>query len=369
MSKSDAQLSGWRALVKRLRRRGRKRLNQLLCRLTGTPRAKPNKLVGNTRRILIVRPNKRLGNTLFLTPMLHALHAGLPQATLDVLIRDPRQVPLLDNLPGIGRIHVQPRSLRALLALVFELRRQRYDLAIDPTGTSTSNRVALLLSGARQRLGFAGADQWLRLTHAAPPPRSRHQAEQAVELLVDGIEGIAFGQWPHLAIHPHASACREAEQRLLEALGRDDGGPVVGFFTRATGAKQLALDWWQAWLAAVQVQVPAARFLQVHPPGVPAPLQPDLPGVQIAALDVLAALLARLDVFVAADSGPMHLAAAAGVPTIGLFKDTAPEAYAPLGPRCCFVRKGELTPEFTAQVVASRLALMQANCDSEAAAP
>ena len=47
----------------------------------------------------------------------------------------------------------------------------------------------------------------------------------------------------------------------------------------------------------------------------------------------LAALLDEAAVFVTNDSGPMHLAAALGVPTIGLFGPETPVMYRPLGPR------------------------------------
>ncbi|HKX45485.1 MAG TPA: glycosyltransferase family 9 protein, partial [Planctomycetota bacterium] len=47
----------------------------------------------------------------------------------------------------------------------------------------------------------------------------------------------------------------------------------------------------------------------------------------------LHALLERADVFVGNDSGPMHLAAAVGTPTVGLFGPETPVMYAPLGLR------------------------------------
>jgi ADP-heptose:LPS heptosyltransferase len=46
---------------------------------------------------------------------------------------------------------------------------------------------------------------------------------------------------------------------------------------------------------------------------------------------MLAALLARAELVVSNDSGPMHLAAALGAPTVGLFGPETPVMYAPLG--------------------------------------
>jgi ADP-heptose:LPS heptosyltransferase len=54
----------------------------------------------------------------------------------------------------------------------------------------------------------------------------------------------------------------------------------------------------------------------------------------------LAALLARSSMTVALDSGPMHIAAALGVPTVGIFalRTDLPDRWRPLGPRTAIVR-------------------------------
>jgi ADP-heptose:LPS heptosyltransferase len=50
-------------------------------------------------------------------------------------------------------------------------------------------------------------------------------------------------------------------------------------------------------------------------------------------LGELVALLSRADLVVSNDSGPMHLAAALGVPTLGLFGPETPRRYGPIGAR------------------------------------
>ncbi len=62
----------------------------------------------------------------------------------------------------------------------------------------------------------------------------------------------------------------------------------------------------------------------------------------IGKLDLLtaAAVLARADFYIGNDSGLMHIAAAAGVPTLGLFGPSREEHYAPWGSHCDFIRTG-----------------------------
>src|SRR5699024_4192088 len=140
-------------------------------------------------------------------------------------------------------VYVQPASLHALLRLIGHLRGQHYDLAIDPSGNSTGNRVSTALAGARQRLGFAGHNQWLTLTHAAERSAKPHQAEQSLALLNSGIEGIEFGYCLQLAVYPCEAARNKARCYWTNALGNDVTGPVIGFFTQATGDKQLDEAW------------------------------------------------------------------------------------------------------------------------------
>jgi ADP-heptose:LPS heptosyltransferase len=67
-----------------------------------------------------------------------------------------------------------------------------------------------------------------------------------------------------------------------------------------------------------------------------------------------AACLMRADLFIGNDSGLMHLAAAAGTPTLGLFGPTPPEEYGPAGRRAAFARAS--SPAMTDLSVADALA-------------
>lgn len=339
----------WKYRIKRWRRDLRARLSLWAARRYGTVHAKPGELPQNPERILVCRLNKRLGNVIFLTPLLASLAASFPKAKIDVLLLDPQHANLLRGLPGVDQVWVPPPKsglypLR-FISLIRSMRQRRYDLAIDPNAMSVSNRIGILLSGAKKRLGFASGDQWLRLDYSAPFPKNiRHQALQALALFKNGLIRFTPTLVEQYQIAPSALARRAAERYWRDAF--KDGlpsGPVVGFFIQATGAKQLPLDWWRDWLAALQAQPNTPTLVQLLPPGETPALTPELASLRISALDELAATLAHLDAFVAADSGPMHLAAAAGVPTLGLFRATAAESYRPLVQGCLTLQGQQLT--------------------------
>ncbi|CAN0181157.1 unnamed protein product, partial [Chrysoparadoxa australica] len=238
---------------------------------TSAPRQAP---LPPPARILVCRVNKRLGNTVLLTPLLQSLAATFPQARIDVLVQGRFNGVLLANLPGINRVHEVPVEpwplLRRILPLIHHLRRQRYDLAVDPNNHSTSNRVAMACSGARHRLGFAGPDQWLNLTHAAAfPERETHTGLQPLHLL-SALAGTPIRRVSHTRIRLTDDQRTRAGNRLETALDGLPDGPLIGFFADATGGKQLPRDWWQAWCAALCKQAPGVTLVQMVRPGDPA---------------------------------------------------------------------------------------------------
>jgi lipopolysaccharide heptosyltransferase III len=100
-----------------------------------------------------------------------------------------------------------------------------------------------------------------------------------------------------------------------------------------------------------------------------APVLAALPGaIDLAgqlSLPEVAACLRRCALFVGNDSGLMHLAAAAGVPTIGLFGPTPIEQYAPVGPRAAAVRGGSAMEDLSVGAVFATVARLLATAGRE----
>ena len=72
---------------------------------------------------------------------------------------------------------------------------------------------------------------------------------------------------------------------------------------------------------------------------------PDAHVVERISLPALAGLYAEADLFIGNDSGPTHLAAATGTPTLALFGPTRPAVWGPIGPHVKIVAEESDIPQ------------------------
>ena len=155
-------------------------------------------------------------------------------------------------------------------------------------------------------LGGGGAFSpvvWLSRAEADALPAAVRSADR---LLVLGPGAALAGKaWPVERFGELAGRLTGVGGRLEGALVVPTGGPMD---------REAA--------AVIARSVPEAQFV-------------DMTGADLL---TTAALMARADLFVGNDSGMMHLAAAAGAPTLGLFGPTDERLYGPWGQRAGTVR-------------------------------
>ncbi|TVR84250.1 MAG: glycosyltransferase family 9 protein [Rhodospirillales bacterium] len=143
-------------------------------------------------------------------------------------------------------------------------------------------------------------------------------------------EILAGGDGPMLAVAPTANWAGKIwpAERFAELVRR-----LTGPNGRLAGARIFVT-------AGPTEEAMARPFLD----GVPADRLIARIGLELPAV---AAVFQRCRLFVGNDSGLMHLAAAAGTPTVGLFGPTRDELYAPWGPHCRVVRTPESVEALT----------------------
>jgi ADP-heptose:LPS heptosyltransferase len=314
--------------------------------------------------ILICRPNTRLGNTLLMTPLLEEIEATLPQAKVEILTACPAAHEVFREFPSVVRVHQLPfRGVRhplRHLATLLRVRRQRYDILIDPCPRSWTARFLTRRLAARLKLGFSSAHKSDGVDVSTPfEGAPEHMGDYPVYLLRRGILRLdadaSRAEPPRLAIRLTEAERRAGREQIERVLGAVGTGPVVAVAAHATGAKRFTVDWWRRMIASLQVRVPAARVLEIRPPNGVAAL-PELPAYYSRRVREVAAVVEAAACFVCADSGLMHLGAATDATTVGLFKVTEPRLYAPRRGASCAVTASDGAPERVGERVAQLLA-------------
>ena len=281
-------------------------------------------------RILIVRIGS-LGDVIHGLPAAAALRERFPDAQIDWL-SDPRYVELLALVPVVNRVlPVDTRRGGAMLATVRELRRARYDAAIDLQGLLKSALLARA-SAARRTLGFSArhlrepAARWF-YTETHDPGEARHVIDRNLAL------AAALGARAPRIPFPLQVPSSVVADRLASAAGVD------GFALLNPGAAWPNKRWPPARFGALAASLRdryAMRSQVLWGPGEEA-LAAAVAAASAGAADVvpattirdLVAIAARARLMVSGDTGPLHVAGAVGTPIVALFGPTWPERNGP----------------------------------------
>ncbi|HET9032908.1 MAG TPA: glycosyltransferase family 9 protein [Dokdonella sp.] len=279
-----------------------------------------------------------------LTPLVAELQTQFPGAQVDLLVGGDQSRYLFEHFPNVGTVYSLPRHAFRhpwrTIKILSSVRRQRYDLAIDPDISSHSSRLLVNRFRSTYRIGFIGRKPSGRLSSGLPVPlRVRHMAQLPIVLLRSAIAtretSPISAPMPMLDLRLTAGERASGQLILNELLesstGRRDQ-PVIGIFTHATASKRYPDEWWSVMLDCLRKKYPRARFVELLPAHGVSVLGGLLPGYFSSQPRRMAAVIAATRMFIAADSGIMHLACASRGPVvIGLFSCTDPEVYGPYG--------------------------------------
>lgn len=284
---------------------------------------------------LLVPQTSFLGDVVLTTPLLAALRARLRPRRLAVLVR-PDAVPLVAGHPAVDDVlvdakHGADRGLRGLLGVAGRLRRERFDLVVSPH-RSLRTAVVLALAGIPRRIGFdESRGAWL-FHETVHRDRRRHDVERNLALLAPF--GGPASERPRL----HVPVGAEARRRATALLG-DAARPLVGLAPSSVWATK---RWTEAGFAAVAAALhgDGATIVLLGGPGEEARTRRIAAAACVPVLDLtgrtdlatFVAVVDALDVLVANDSAPMHVAAARGTPVVAVFCATTPAlGYGPWG--------------------------------------
>jgi heptosyltransferase-1 len=303
-------------------------------------------------RLLIVRLSA-MGDVLHTLPAVFALRAAFPQAMLGWVIeerwqellctlwyplhgRRSEQRPLVDRVHLVNtrdwrRTPLAPGTWERVAVSLSDLRGGRYQVAVDMQGAVRSALLARL-SGAPTVYGFAqpreaAASMFYTRKVLA---RGRHVIEQNCSL----AEAVMRAECaPPKVELPHDALAKQWCERELQELGQSRlvlMNPGAGW-----GAKRWPAERYGAVARALAAE--GCRVLVNFGPG-----EEDLAAAVEKASDggargvkcslgELIALTRRAHLFVGGDTGPLHLAAALGIPVVAIFGPTDPARNGPYG--------------------------------------
>jgi len=300
-------------------------------------------------RILIVKQDDRLGNLILMTPMLTALRQRLPRAEIHLLISDLyasvfRADSRVDRLLIMEKRR-QIRNPLVLLSFLEKLRAEAYDLVIeasDANNFSFNNSLLARLARTELRVGYnKRKNQGLLNVALQPPERPGHATEMYLNLLRLFWADLATPEM-RVDIPPEEI---EWGTSLLSSLGFQVSDRKVAIHLGGRGKKRLPAAE-VVGLSAKLSREFGMRLVFVSGPSEEeylSQIRGSLPSdsVFLNGLSILelASLLANVELFISADTGPLHLAVACGCSTLSVFKSSDLDKFAPRGEKHRQVRR------------------------------
>jgi heptosyltransferase-2 len=284
-----------------------------------------------------------IGDAVMATPALMAIRRAFPAARLTV-VASPLVAELFTFHPGCDQVTVfdklgRHRGFLGFLRFCRELRRERYNFAIllqnaieaaamavfagipRRAGYCTEGRGLLLNQGipaVDKKHGLHHVDYYLRMLRQLGLPADDRRLRLALTDAEESRAAELLGSGTWVAINPGASygtAKRWLPERfatVADGLAAEYGVSVV--LTGGSGEDEIGAD--------------IARSMQ----------SPALNLIGRTSVRELMAVLARCRLVVTNDSGPMHIAAAFGVPIVAVFGPTDHATTSPASDNCRIVR-------------------------------
>lgn len=301
--------------------------------------------------ILIVKMSS-LGDIIHAFPVLQYIKQSYPDAKIDWVVEQPF-AELVQAHPFVHRVlRVQTKKWRSQLfkrtawqemaALRSELRQCTYDVVLDLQGNTKSSLVtASAKSSIKVGFGKASVTEWPNLLATKQrynPPPNRNIREDYLFLAQS-----AFGDF--------TSIQQDAGVRLiLSAQEKERLKPIAEQCQKIAGLKilvcpgsiwtnkQLSTNTLQSFLECIVKHYPAHFFFiwgsqdeKKIAEGLSAHLPQNSSVIDRLPLSALQNLMSQMDLIMAMDSLPLHLAGTTSTPTYSVFGASAAHKYKPVG--------------------------------------
>jgi heptosyltransferase II len=303
---------------------------------------------------ILVRATNWVGDAIMALPALRVVRARFPEATIAILARlyvadIYRGQKISDEL-----IVYDPKGAHAGFGgrerLAQELRAQNFDLALLFQNAFDAAWLAWR-AGIPQRVGYARDGRSLLLTKRIALPKQGeippHEQYYYLELLRRAGWVDSLPRESCVKLEVLQEPARRAEENLVSAGARQH----VPRIAIGAGASYGSAKCWPPGRFADFVNrfrrhtdADIILFGTASEQQVSDAIAAGIDGLSVnlvgkTTIADLPALLSRCQLFVGNDSGAMHVAAAVGLPVVGIFGPTDPYGTAPITPRCTVVQE------------------------------
>jgi len=299
--------------------------------------------LSKVKRILVIKL-RAVGDVLLTTPVIRNLKENFPEAEIDFLT-EPLSEDILKSNSFLNNLIVFGRREKGYLKFLLSLKKKNYDLVIDLFCNPRSAQMTFA-TRAKYRVGYS-----FRLRRYAYNVllKSRGHEVHNVDFNLDALRALGLKVnhgIPVLQITPRElDLAREFFRKNFsendKIIGINAGG---GWEAKLWGLKKFAelsdrlienydykvLIFWGP--GQIQIYENLKKMMRYEPFIAPP-----------TSLREMAALQKRCDFVISNDSGPMHISAAVGTPTIGIFGPTNPKLQGPVGEGCMTIVKEGLS--------------------------
>lgn len=290
-------------------------------------------------KILLIRLSS-LGDIVLTTPAIRAIRAHFPEAYIAMLVAKQsadvlRQNPHLNEIIQFNRI-AKDKDTGEMLRIIRILRQRKFGLTFD-FQRKFRTELLMFLSGAAERVGKGKL-----CTIRVPKLDNKHATERYFDLLhAAGIPAENCQLEIFLSKSERTDACY-----AFEEAGISEMQLKVGLFP---GAGWKLREWMPERFASIGDRLVHHFNAQVMIFGGPKEVElvrtvenlmrePAISFAGTLQIRQLAACIEKCDLFLTNDTGPMHVAAAVGTPTVALFGPGNHIRFQPLGDSHTIIR-------------------------------
>jgi len=293
------------------------------------------------KKILCIKP-RGIGDVVLSTIVLDNLLAHFKYAKIDYLTEEFVK-PAIDGIPSINKVLTMGKS-EFSLKVAHRIRREKYDLIFDLWSNPRSAQITYL-SFAKYRVGFSYRGRKYAYNIKVNSGRGEHHsAEHNLELLKAlDIKIISKKIFVHLDKQMNEWAVKFLASNFTDNL------PFIGIVpSGGWESKRCQPEKWIEICNAIKNYF-NVNIIIIWGPGDEMDAQiisNALPKSSLLApktsVGEMTALINNCSLIIANDSGPMHISAALGIPTLGLFGPTDPTKHGPYSANSSYVIKSDL---------------------------